>query len=120
VPDFVETMTAAGIEVIRHPMPDQGVPFDDDAFRAVLADLRRRLDAGETVVMSCRGGLGRTGLTVACLLREAGVGADEAIALTRAARPKTIETAGQERYIRDWKRSADAVDPDDATESSRA
>lgn len=97
-------LTAAGIEVVRHPVADMDVPRDADAFRVTLSAVAGRLAAGERVVVACRGGLGRTGTAVACLLVDGGTGPDEAIAAVRAARRGTVERPGQEEFVRGWAR----------------
>lgn len=102
VPRLPAAMADAGIDLVRFPIVDAGVPPDRDAFRGLLDDLAARLGAGESVVVACRGGLGRTGTVVACLLRDGGLDADQAISATRAARRETIETDRQERFVRDW------------------
>jgi protein-tyrosine phosphatase len=81
-----------------------GVPSDRRAFRATLVEVRRRVRAGDTVVVACRAGLGRTGMAVACLLVDAGLAPNDAIVLTRTSRPGTIETAAQESFIRERSR----------------
>ena len=53
-------------------------------------------------MVACRGGLGRTGTAVACLLVDGGVAPAEAIARVRAARPGTVERRVQEEFVRDW------------------
>ncbi len=58
------------------------------------------------VLLHCRGGLGRTGVVAARLLMEFGVPVKDAVRTVRAARPGTIETSAQERYLRDL-----ALDP---------
>jgi ADP-ribosylglycohydrolase/protein-tyrosine phosphatase len=95
-------LAAAGIEVIRHPVPDMEVPRDAAAFRATLDAVIGLLAAGERVVVACRGGLGRTGTAVACLLVDGGAGPDEAIAAVRAARRGTVERPVQEAFVRSW------------------
>jgi ADP-ribosylglycohydrolase len=97
-------LAAEGIEVIRHPVPDLDVPRDPERYRATLDAVRVRLAAGERVVVACRGGLGRTGTAVACLLVDAGLAPDEAIARTRAARPGAVECPSQETFVREWTR----------------
>lgn len=99
---IARTMTAHGIELLRFPIVDRDVPPDRAAYASLLADVEDRLRATRTVVIACKGGLGRTGTTVACLLRDAGLDADEAIALTRASRKGTIENATQEAFVRSW------------------
>ena len=86
------------------------VPFLS-GWPAVRADLLGRLDAGGRVVVHCRGGLGRAGLVAALLLIENGPPAEAAIRTVRAARPGTIETAAQERYVRTYTPSATAARP---------
>ena len=61
-----------------------------------------RSGQGETVVIACFGGFGRTGTAVACLLQDAGLTADEAITLTRETRPGTIERPIQVEFVQDW------------------
>jgi protein tyrosine/serine phosphatase len=103
VTNIVAVMGQHGIEVIRHPIKDLGVPADPAAYRAVLDDLRARVADGDNVVVACRGGLGRTGTAVACMLVDSGLDAEAAIKLTRASRKGTIESAVQEDFIRGWR-----------------
>lgn len=102
VPDLVDRLAEAGIEVIRHPVVDMSVPSDPEAYRATIAGVIERIEAGQRVVVACRAGRGRTGTAVACLLVQAGLDAPAAIALTRASRPKTIEREPQERFVENW------------------
>ena len=92
-----------GIELVRHPIRDVSVPADIDAFGATLDGMQRRILGGASVAIACRGGLGRTGVAVGCLLRANGLGAEEAIDLTRASRHGTIETGEQADYVRRWR-----------------
>ncbi len=103
VPDIAAALADAGIALLRHPIPDFGVPADAAAFRAVLDSVRGLLAAGRSVVVACHGGLGRTGTVVACVLRDGGLDAEAAMALTRAKRRGTIESAAQERFVEAWR-----------------
>ncbi len=98
----VPALEAAGIRVVRHPVPDMDVPRDGDAYRTTLDDMLGRIRRGERVVVACRGGLGRTGTAVACLLVDGGVEPDEAIARVRAVRRGTVERRSQEEFVRAW------------------
>lgn len=91
-----------GIRVMRHPIVDMGVPADRAVFGAALEAVRTEVRNGRSVVVACHGGLGRTGTAVACLLVDAGLGRNEAIAFVRATRPGTIETKSQEAFVRGW------------------
>jgi protein-tyrosine phosphatase len=102
VTDIADAMSAAGIELLRFPIPDMDVTADRAGLRRVLDDVLVRLRGGQCVAVACRGGLGRTGTVVACLLRDAGLGADEAIALTRASRHDTIERGTQVNFVHEW------------------
>jgi protein-tyrosine phosphatase len=89
-------------DLLRFPIRDVDVTDDAAGLRKVLGDIHSCLEAGKRVVIACRGGLGRTGTVVACLLRDAGLDPDAAIAATRSARRGAIETPEQERFVRDW------------------
>jgi len=102
VPDIADAMADAGIELIRFPIPDMDVTRDRDGLRAVLDDVLARLAGGQSVVVACRGGLGRTGTIVACLLRDGGLGGEDAILLTRASRHDTIERGTQVDFVHAW------------------
>jgi hypothetical protein len=99
VPDLGPRTHAAGLTYRRFPVPDQGIPEVADALELVRwcgeATERR-----ETVVLTCMGGLGRSGTVAACFLVNAGMAPDAAIAAVRAARgARAIETIAQEDFI---------------------
>jgi ADP-ribosylglycohydrolase/protein-tyrosine phosphatase len=102
VSGIADALGERGIELLRFPIADAGVPSDRGALRLTLDDVLRRLRGGRSVVVACRGGLGRTGTIVGCLLRDGGLDTDAAIALTRASRRHTIENPTQERFISSW------------------
>jgi protein-tyrosine phosphatase len=90
--------------VVRYPIVDLGVPGDRASFADLVDEIAADVRAGRTVVVSCLAGYGRTGMTVACALIAAGLGAGEAIELVRATRPGTIETDEQLEFVRTWRR----------------
>jgi ADP-ribosyl-[dinitrogen reductase] hydrolase len=95
----------AGIEYRRLPIPDYGVPSGawELQWEALAPDLRQRLQAGERLLVHCKGGLGRAGTVTARLLIEMGSNADDAIKAVRQARPGAIETQAQKDYVRNIK-----------------
>lgn len=102
ISNFAEVMAAHGVELVRFPIRDVDVTDDVAGLRTVLQEMRMRVEAGKRVVVACRGGLGRTGTIVGCMLRDVGLDANAAIAITRAARHGTIETPEQERFVNRW------------------
>lgn len=99
---IADRLNASGVELVRYPIVNDGVPPDPASFRDLISDMIGRIRTGQHVVVACRGGLGRTGTVVACLLRDCGLSGPEAIALTRRSRHRTIETAAQEAFILAW------------------
>ena len=98
-----DAVPATGLRWFHLPIVDTQAP--DESFevrwhesgpqlRAILAD-------GGRVLLHCRGGLGRTGVVAARLMMEFGVPVEDAVSTVREARPGTIETSVQERYLRD-------------------
>jgi protein-tyrosine phosphatase len=101
VPDLVPRARAHGLDVVRFPITDVNVPPPERHrdFDTLVDRLRAELDRGRRVVVHCRGGLGRTGLTAAALLTTYGDEPDQAIARVRAARRGAVETLEQEEFV---------------------
>lgn len=112
VPDLAERAGAAGMVAISFPIRDQGAPPVAE-LRALSAAIDERIDRGETVVVHCMGGLGRSGLVAACALIDRGLAPGDAIAAVRAARgPRAIESEEQEAFVRAYaRRASGAPDP---------
>jgi protein-tyrosine phosphatase len=107
-PDIVERAAPYGIEVVRHPIADGGVPGSPQAMAQVIADVDAGLRQGN-VAIACMAGIGRSGLVAACVLVARGVPPDEAIGEVRARRhPSAVESSAQEAFVR---RYADAARP---------
>lgn len=98
----ISTKTAGKMMHLILPIRDVDVP--DSAWEMQWKDkgpiVRAALRDGDRICVHCMGGLGRTGLFAARILVEFGMSADEAILAVRAARPGTIETVAQEKYVR--------------------
>lgn len=106
IPDLVERATKTEIEVITFPITDVSTPeeTEDREYAALVDRISALLREGRTVVVHCRGGLGRTGTVVASTLVALGHAADDAIAEVRRVRPGTVETVEQEEYVRRFER----------------
>lgn len=107
--DLFARAAAHEVEIIWFPIRDVSVPKSmDETVKLVnrlLADARR----GRTVVIHCRGGIGRTGLIAASCLVALGRAPDDAIQQIRTIRPRSVETREQEDFVskfaRSWKES---------------
>jgi protein-tyrosine phosphatase/nicotinamidase-related amidase len=99
VPDLGPRALAAGLSYRRHPIPDQGTPDIVDAIDLVRW-CRDATAHGEAVVVTCMGGLGRSGTVAACFLVAGGMPPDAAVAAVRTARgPRALETIAQEDFV---------------------
>jgi protein-tyrosine phosphatase len=87
-----------GLELIKFPIPDGGVPEREGLLR-LAHELSARIDRGSRIVVHCRGGLGRSGLVTAAVLVRRGVTPARAIEAVRLCRPGAIESREQERML---------------------
>lgn len=90
-----------GIEVLWFPVKDAMCPEREEEFDEAVARMVGALRDGKTVVIHCKGGLGRTGLTAAACLVSAGtdLAADEALRIVRRARAGAVENERQEEFV---------------------
>lgn len=103
-PAIVDRAASAGLEIVRRPMPDGGTPADQEGMDAIVASIAGARMEGD-VAVACMGGVGRTGLVVACALVDAGWSAEDAVARVREIRhPAAVETAEQERFVHERER----------------
>lgn len=101
VPALSENIIRMGMYWIHLPIRDVDVPDErfEHRWQGVGPEIHQRLDAGERILIYCRGGLGRTGLVAARILVERGCASRDAVHRVRAVRPGAIETHAQEQYV---------------------
>jgi protein-tyrosine phosphatase len=99
---YIAAVGEAGLVLHRHPVPDHQVPTSLPDFVTTIVRLNNRLRAGESILVHCLAGIGRTGLTTACSLVALGAEVDEAVAIVRATNEFRIETAGQLRFVEEF------------------
>jgi len=96
-------VTRAGLEDLEIPVEDYHAPTLEQVETA-LGFIRKQLNAGRAVAVSCGGGYGRTGTVLACYLVSDGMSASRAIEDVRMKRPKSIETPEQEQAVHEFER----------------
>jgi protein-tyrosine phosphatase/nicotinamidase-related amidase len=103
VSSLPERARALGFEHRWVPIPDNAVP-DPLVARQLARSVAQLARDGRSVVVHCRGGLGRSGTVVALALIELGVPTDEAIVSVRRARgPMAIDPGLQEIFVRTYR-----------------
>ena len=76
----------AGLRFLNFPIPDTKVPHDVAHFRSFISGLVERLREGESVGVHCRGCIGRSTITAACVLIHMGIKPMDALVAVEAAR----------------------------------
>lgn len=91
-----------GMSHFHLPIADMDVPGKsfERQWQTSGEELRDMLLSGQSIVIHCLGGLGRTGTIAGRLLVELGADPDTAIRRIRGARAGTIQTIMQETYVR--------------------
>jgi ADP-ribosyl-[dinitrogen reductase] hydrolase len=104
-------LLSADVGYENFPIPDHALPRSPQQMREVQVALERAMGATGVVYVHCRAGIGRTGVTIGCYLREQGESPQGAMVElnrlwqqnARAARwPSIPETQEQEDYVRGW------------------
>jgi protein-tyrosine phosphatase len=82
------------------PVRNFGVPEDRAAFRRQVAEITAALRRGESVLLHCAAGIGRTGSTAACVLKSLGLVRQEALqrVLDAGSNPQNAQQSG----LVDW------------------
>lgn len=109
--DPVIALRAAGIEYLRIPCWDMGVPTLDQAAHGV-AFIHGHVAAGHRVHVHCASGVGRSVVLALCYLTtHGGLGVDEAVALVKQRRPRValrpVQRGFVDRYVA-WHRARPA------------
>jgi protein-tyrosine phosphatase len=99
VPTLLDDVKRAGMKSIWFPITDVSTPRAPEDPIPLVREIHEHLGAGDTVVVHCMGGLGRAGTIASCVLAARGLEPERAIAVVRAARPRTVETPAQEAFV---------------------
>ncbi len=107
-PGLLDMLQRHELESLRFPIPDFGVPRDSAAFAALIGDLRQRLGRGQSILVHCNAGLGRTAIVLAAVLKACGCAGDPVEEVRRIYQPGALRGELQEAFVR-----ALVVGPDD-------
>lgn len=99
IPDLLTKVEDRGIRPAHLPIPDEGLPESMEAFSAVVGEVVKAVSVGETVLIHCKGGRGRTGLLAAAVLVQLGYPPDAAISLVRQVRAGALSVALKQDYV---------------------
>lgn len=98
-----EVCAANDIAFHSFPIPDGGVPDSRQATLKLARRLADLLKMGESVVIHCLAGIGRSSLVAACVLMIAGETAEAAVERISRARGLPVpETEEQHAWVRDF------------------
>ena len=86
-----------GMEFIRFPIPDRGVPPEPRTAFALIAHLHQGLENGIETVIHCRAGIGRTGMMAAAILVREDLEVDRAFDMVSKARRVQVPDTPEQR-----------------------
>jgi protein-tyrosine phosphatase len=96
---------------LRIPIRDVSVPEEPETVAEIIAAIDREIAEGGITYVHCWGGVGRTGLAVACWLQQRGKTPDEALknladkwrsCAKSIRKPSSPETAEQMEWVTKW------------------
>eukprot|EP01023_Acetabularia_acetabulum_P048475 TRINITY_DN5125_c0_g1_i1.p2 TRINITY_DN5125_c0_g1~~TRINITY_DN5125_c0_g1_i1.p2 ORF type:complete len:210 (+),score=21.57 TRINITY_DN5125_c0_g1_i1:158-787(+) len=100
--NYDKQVQKAGMQLIKFPIIEMLAPISEEQTLVVIDNIIEHLKDGESVVMHCKGGVGRAGTIAACILLRLKLvsNAQDAIKLVRSRRCNfAIESQCQERFI---------------------
>lgn len=108
--DLGQEMSACerhGIKFRVVPVPDRGVPPSRQEFTRLVQQIEQNLQAGTSIAVHCRQGIGRSAVVVAAVLAYAGEDVDAAFARVTKARGRPVpDTEEQRQWLRKYVQSA--------------
>ncbi len=94
---------AQRIQFHAYPIQDRGAPTSRKATADLVRKLEKALEAGKSVAVHCRQGIGRSSLIAALLLVSAGIGPEAALAQISQARGCVVpDTLEQSNWIKSF------------------
>ena len=92
-----------GFDVIHFPIEDFGVPKEKKRFTDAIERVIFLASLGKNIAIHCMGGLGRTGIFIACIAKQQfDFQGSESIGWVRQFIPGAIEVKEQEAFVMDY------------------
>lgn len=99
VDNLMDQYKAFNFDVNRLPIKDQ-MAASNEEMNMLIDWIKTKLKDNEKVMIHCVGGLGRSGMVAASLLKSLGKSAEEAISNVRNSRsPRAVESIEQESFV---------------------
>lgn len=93
----------SGLQFTSLPIFDRGVPASATEFQHIIEEFCTGLDAGESILVHCRQGIGRASMIAAAVLTRLGESADAAFARIQRARGRPVpDTEEQRNWVRQF------------------
>jgi len=112
IPDLFKQVQTYGMQTCWFPIHDFGTPNSMPALQRLVEQILADLAGGQTVVIHCKAGLGRTGLVTASCLVALGHSPEVAFKILRQARPGSVETLAQEAYVVEFAKLWQSAEPE--------
>ena len=91
------------IDFINFPIPDRGLPVDQQSVINLISELRQRLEQRKKIVVHCRMGIGRSSIIAGATLMKDGMKAEKILAKISEARElKVPDTKDQENWLKQF------------------
>ena len=100
---LLTAVEAFGMTTEHLPIPDDGLPDSIAEFADLVKRLVNAVSAGETILIHCKGGRGRTGMLAAACLVQLNYSPEDAIATVQRVRSGALSTARQQDFVYQFK-----------------
>ncbi|MEL7037053.1 MAG: cyclin-dependent kinase inhibitor 3 family protein [Cyanobacteria bacterium J06592_8] len=105
IPDLLTQAQAYGMATEHFPISDEGLPESMADFSALVERLVQAVKSGESLVIHCKGGRGRTGMLAAACLVKLGYSPENAIATVQQNRSGALSTAIKRDYVHQFEQT---------------